>query len=48
METTGEADDWSNMAICIRLLPELPFGPDEERNEVVLRRALLSDHRWER
>ena len=32
--TTGEAEEevWSAMASCIRLLPELPLGPEEERN----------------
>ena len=30
-ETTGEAEDWSLRASCIRLLPELPLGTEEER-----------------
>ena len=30
-ETTGEGDDWSARASCIRLLPELPLGTEDER-----------------
>ena len=46
MVTTGEVEDWSAMASSIRLLPELPFGWEEEWKEA-LRRALLIDHRLE-
>ena len=31
IETTGEAEDWSLRASCIRLLPELPLGTEDER-----------------
>ena len=40
--TEGEAEDWSVMASSMRLLPELPLGPEEERKGAE-RRPLL-DH----